>query len=52
MLAWGIAPGIRLLIHRALKARPNPARVHRSEYNTFEINGVNRAFGAGTFRMT
>ena len=63
MLAWGIAPGIRLLIHQALKARLNAARVHTSEYNTCRINEaprdrneitaeVNRAFSAGVFLVT
>jgi hypothetical protein len=52
MLAWGIAPGIRLLIHQALKARPNAARVTGPNIIPVEINEVNRAFSAGAFRMT
>ena len=52
MLACGIAPGIRLLIHQTLKARSNPARVAGPNIIPVEINEVNRAFSAGAFRMT
>ena len=52
MLAWGIALGIRLLIHQALKARLNPARVTGPNTIPVEINEVNRAFGAGAFWVT
>jgi hypothetical protein len=40
MLAWGIAPGVRLLIHQTLKARPNPARVTGPNIIPVEINEV------------